>query len=142
MTKNAFAFLSLLATLAVTASGSALAQRDFESDRRYCASGRSGMDFNSCMRQLQRQGDGRYDGYDRRGNGYEQPDRYNDRRREGWDQQPPPPRYGYQPEWGRNPGNEPRELSKDQQRVWNNCNALPPQQLQRCRAAVLSTVPR
>lgn len=143
MKKTTFAYLTLLATLAVTGSGSALAQRDYESDRRYCASGRSGLDFNSCMRQLQRQGDpryDRYDGYERRG--YERPDRYNDRRPQGWDQQPPPPRYGYEPEWGRRPGNEPREFSKDQQRVWNNCNALPPPQQQRCRAAVLSTVPR
>ena len=35
----------------------ATAQRNdpaFESDRRFCASGRSGMDFNTCMWQMQK----------------------------------------------------------------------------------------
>lgn len=137
MKKTTFAALFLLGLSAVTGSGSALAQRDYETDRRYCASGRSGLDFNSCMRQLQRQGDDRYD---RRGNGYERGD-YDDRRPQGWGQQPQPG-YGYEPEWGQRRRNEQREFSKDQERVWNNCAALPPPQQQRCRAAVMSTVPR
>lgn len=145
MKKTTFASLSLLALLALTGTDSALAQRDYDSDRRYCASGVSGMDFNSCMRQVQRQGDDRYDnrdngyghgGYDNNRGGY-----YEDRRQQGWGQ-PPPPRYGYQPEWGQRPGHEPRELSKTQQRVMNNCNYLPLKDQQRCRAAVMSTVPR
>ncbi len=46
----------VLAVLGLVNTVTAYAQYDmdvYESDRRYCASGRSGLDFNSCMRRLQ-----------------------------------------------------------------------------------------
>jgi hypothetical protein len=157
MNKTTLASLSLLALLGLTAADTAMAQRDYHSDRRYCASGESGMDFNSCMRQRQRQGyggderrgDGDGYGYDRRGDpegdgysrGYERRGGYEDRE-PGWGQPPPQPGYGYQPQWGQRPRNEPPELSDTQKRVLNNCNYLPPEQRTRCRASVMSTVPR
>ena len=122
--------IAVLALLGLVHAAPAFAQRDmYEADRRYCASGRSGYDFNTCMYRLQ-----------------------NDRRRyvppppryerapyaEGWRREPPPPpppAYGWQPE----PAQRPR-LSDMQERALANCAMLAPRDQPRCRATVMSTV--
>jgi len=111
------AFLGLLGGL------NAVAQRDsdaYENDRRYCASGRSGVDFNSCMRQLRHERD-RYerDRYER--------DRYE---RDQYERR----------EYDRRQPAEPPRLSDMQQRALNNCAMLLPRDQPRCRATVMSTV--
>lgn len=130
--------LVLLAFLGVVNTLPAFAQRDidvYESDRRYCASGRSGVDFNSCMWRLQN-------------------DRRRHERREYYEPRPqwgePPPRYAV-PEWQPDPyaprWEAPRErerprLSDMQKLALQNCNVLHPRDQPGCRAAVWSTVGR
>lgn len=121
----------------------ALAQRNdggFESERRFCASGRSGIDFNSCMWQMQNKRNGRWN-TDR--NGWN-----NDNNRwgnnNGWNNDPD--RWGNNTGWnqGQNgwrppPSSLPR-LSDMQQRALDNCIFLQRSEQARCRATVLSTV--
>lgn len=136
------AVLAVLALAGLTGTVSVHAQVS-EQDRQYCASGRSGMDFGSCMRQMQNRNQNRYDrrdddrrdgrdGRDGRG-GY---DRRDDDRRQQWSQPAPPPP-GYQQY--RAPVEQPR-LSDMQERALNNCNMLQPRDQPRCRATVMSTV--
>lgn len=129
--------LALLAFLGLMNAAPAFAQGDYvyENDRRYCASGRSGMDFNSCMWRLRndRERDDRRD-YERRE--YEQRREYE--RRQRW-QEPAPvyvPEYQRQPQYQQ----ERPKLSDMQERALNNCNLLAPRDQPRCRATVMSTV--
>jgi len=122
--------LAALALLGLIQTAPALAQRDmdvYEADRRYCASGRSGMDFQSCMDRLrfdrQRDRDRWERNRDDRGRWeYEQRPRYA--------APPPPPVYR----------GEPPKLSDMQQRALDNCILLAPRDQPRCRATVMSTV--
>jgi len=128
--------LALLAFLGLMSSVPAFAQGDYayENDRRYCASGRSGLDFDSCMWRLQ---DDR-DRYERRE--YE--------RRRQWREPPPPvyvPEYQpqpqpYAPQWQWQQEPERPRLSDMQQRALDNCNLLARRDQPRCRATVMSTV--
>ena len=127
--------LALLAFLGLTTCVSALAQDYvYENDRRYCASGRSGLDFNACMWRLQHDRERQ----DRRE--YERRD-YERREYEGrprW-QEPAPvyvPEYRQQPQYQQ----ERPKLSDMQQRAMDNCNLLQPRDQPRCRATVMSTV--
>lgn len=129
--------LALLAFLGLMNAVPALAQGDYvyENDRRYCASGRSGLDFNSCMWRLQndRERQDRRE-YERRE--YEQRREYE--RRQRW-QEPAPvyvPEYQQQPQYQQ----ERPKLSDMQERALNNCNLLQPRDQPRCRATVMSTV--
>ncbi|MEP6723737.1 MAG: hypothetical protein ABJA77_20040 [Variovorax sp.] len=127
--------LAVLAFLGLMNTFSAVAQSDidvYESDRRYCASGRSGVDFNSCMRQLRRDRDRDRERYERRE--YERRDY--DRRQQWADQPPPPPAYR---QWQDQPREQPK-LSDMQQRALDNCMMLAPRDQPRCRATVMSTV--
>lgn len=126
--------LALLALLGLMGSVPAMAQ-NYENDRRYCASGRSGLDFNACMWRLQndRERPDRRD-YERRD--YE---RREYERRQRW-QEPEPvyvPQYRQQPQYQQQ--EQPR-LSDMQQRALDNCNFLQPRDQPRCRATVMSTV--
>jgi hypothetical protein len=126
-----FAFLGLMSAVPAMAQG----EYSYENDRRYCASGRSGMDFNSCMRQLRhdRERQDRRE-YERRE--YEQRREYEGRQR--W-QEPAPvyvPEYQRQPQYQQ----ERPKLSDMQERALNNCNLLAPRDQPRCRATVMSTV--
>ena len=141
MKKIAVAALLAFAGLAGTVT--AHAQMD-EQDRRYCASGRSGMDFNSCMRQMQNNRARERDRYDRRDDdrrgGYDRRDDdrrggYDDRRPPQWQQQPPPP-----PGRGYSQPIDRSRLSDMQQRALDNCAMLQPRDQPRCRATVMSTV--
>ncbi|RZL90640.1 MAG: hypothetical protein EOP76_15265 [Variovorax sp.] len=129
------AAVAMLAFTGLTGSVAVQAQVS-ERDRQYCASGRSGMDFGSCMRQMQYDRERERDRYERRNNdgrgGY---DRRDDDRRQ-WSQPAPPPP-GYQQH--RAPVEQPR-LSDMQERALNNCNMLAPRDQPRCRATVMSTV--
>lgn len=132
MKKLAFlAFLGLVNTLP------ALAQNydAYERDRRYCASGRSGLDYNACMWQLQNDRERRQDRREWERRDYEQREW---ERRQRW-QEPAPV---YVPEWQREPQwqQERPRLSDMQQRALNNCNLLAPRDQPRCRATVMSTV--
>lgn len=116
------AFLGLLT--AFTALGVS-AQGDidiYESDRRYCASGRSGVDFRTCMWRIQ--------------NDRERYDRQQYDQSQQWGQPPPPP---YDRRRQPPPVEKPR-LSDMQQRALDNCIMLPPRDQPRCRATVMSTV--
>ncbi|MEO5738114.1 MAG: hypothetical protein ABIQ82_11710 [Variovorax sp.] len=127
--------LAVLAFLGLMTTFSAVAQSDidvYESDRRYCASGRSGVDFNSCMRQLRHDRDRDRERYERRE--YERRDY--DRRQQWADQPPPPPAYR---QWQDQPREQPK-LSDMQQRALDNCMMLAPRDQPRCRATVMSTV--
>lgn len=124
---------SILATLSLAGLATtfpAAAQRNnndaaFESDRRFCASGRSGMDFNTCMRQMQSQRSG-WNNNDNRGNN-------NGRgNNDGWQNAP-------SPGWRAPPSSLPR-LSDMQKRALDNCVLLQRSEQARCRATVLSTV--
>ncbi|RYY94915.1 MAG: hypothetical protein EOO24_23825 [Comamonadaceae bacterium] len=126
--------LAVLALVGLVSAPGAFAQRDFdaqENDRRYCASGRSGYDFNTCLRQMQidRNRAERND----RGDRYERDDRREYDRRQQWGGPPPPPPTYRQPV-------EPPRLSDMQERALNNCNLLQPRDQPRCRATVMSTV--
>ncbi|MDO9355985.1 MAG: hypothetical protein Q7T55_19965 [Solirubrobacteraceae bacterium] len=129
------AVAALLAFAGLTGTVTAHAQMD-EQDRRYCASGRSGMDFNSCMRQMQNNRARERDRYDRRDDdrrgGYDRRD--DDRRSPQWQQQQPPPGRGYSQPIDRS------RLSDMQQRALDNCAMLQPRDQPRCRATVMSTV--
>jgi hypothetical protein len=149
---NKLAPTFLLALLALLGTGAAQAQRDYEDDRRYCASGRSGLDFRSCMRQFRhdREGDER-DGYDRDGRerydrdgreryerrGYDNRGDYDRRQGQGQGWGEPAPRY--EPQWQQPQPERPR-LSDMQQRALDNCALLAPRDQPRCRATVMSTV--
>jgi len=102
---------------------------DHENARRYCASGRSGLDYGTCMRRMQGGGwrDDRYD----RDYGRRDPRWGNDRYDRGYGA-PPPPAYRY--------GGEPPRLSDMQERALQNCALLAPRDQPRCRATVMSTV--
>lgn len=135
--------LAAMAFLGLVSASGAFAQRDFdvqENDRRYCASGRSGYDFNTCMRQMQfdrnrAERNDRGDRYDRgdRGDRYDRDDRREYDRRQQWGGPPPQPPTYRQPV-------EPPRLSDMQERALNNCNLLQPRDQPRCRATVMSTV--
>lgn len=131
----------------------AWAQRNdpaFESDRRFCASGRSGMDFNTCMWQMQNQRNGwnnnsnnnrwgnnsnNNNGWNNNNNGWNnQNNGWNNNNNNGWNNQPPNG-------WRAPPSSLPR-LSDMQQRALDNCVLLQPSEQARCRATVLSTVRR
>ncbi|MGJ7494531.1 hypothetical protein ACSFA8_05610 [Variovorax sp. RT4R15] len=133
--------LAVLAFLGLMSTFSAVAQSDndvYESDRRYCASGRSGVDFNSCMRQLRRDRD-RYERREYERRDYERRE-YDERgydRRQQWADQPPPPPAHRQ--WQDQPREQPK-LSDMQQRALDNCMMLAPRDQPRCRATVMSTV--
>ncbi|VTU32187.1 hypothetical protein SRS16CHR_05035 [Variovorax sp. SRS16] len=122
---------AVLVTLTLLSTFSAWAQRDayvYENDRRYCASGSSGVDFDRCMRRLR---------HDRERN---ERDRYEQREYDGrrqWAQPPapPPPR-----QWEGPPPAERPRLSDMQQRALDNCAMLAPRDQPRCRATVMSTV--
>lgn len=91
----------------------------YERDSRYCASGRAGVDYDTCMRHLRH--DRERERRDR--------DRYDEResdRRQQW--APPPP-----------PAEAPR-LSDMQRRALDNCAMLARRDQPRCRATVMSTV--
>ncbi|MDM0019694.1 hypothetical protein [Variovorax saccharolyticus] len=142
---------SKVATLALAGLATltpAAAQRNdaaFESDRRFCASGRSGMDFNSCMWQMQNQrnsgwnrnsnnGWGNNNGWDNNNGWNNGNNGWNDNgwnNNNGWQNQ--------QPGWRAPPSSMPR-LSDMQQRALDNCVLLQRSEQARCRATVLSTV--
>ena len=131
--------LIILAVLGLVTALPALAQRDDspEGDRRYCASGRSGVDFNTCMWRMQRDREQRYDRREQRA--YEREQRRDYERRERWAEQPPPPP-AYRQWDGQQGGGEQPRLSDMQQRALDNCNLLAPRDQPRCRATVMSTV--
>lgn len=128
--------LVVLAILSLASAVSAVAQGDrqlYENDRRYCASGRSGVDFDSCMWRIQRDREraARREYYEPPQPQYQEPPPAYGRPYE-----PPPPAYGRQWE-------EPRErprLSDMQERALANCALLAPRDQPRCRATVMSTV--
>jgi hypothetical protein len=130
--------LVVLAVLGLVNTVTAYAQNDmdvYESDRRYCASGRSGLDFNSCMRRLQYDRERRYrpDNGDRGEWGQPPPPQ--------WQPAPPPPQWQPAPpprQW--QPAPEKPRLSDMQQRALDNCALLAPHEQSRCRATVMSTV--
>jgi hypothetical protein len=131
--------LIVLAILGLATTLPALAQRDpdtYEHDRRYCASGRSGVDFNTCMWRIQRDREERYERREQRA--YEREQRREYERRERWAEQPPPPPVYRQ--WDGPPTGEQPRLSDMQQRALDNCNLLAPRDQPRCRATVMSTV--
>ncbi|MET3917688.1 hypothetical protein ABID97_004470 [Variovorax sp. OAS795] len=130
--------LIILAVLGLVTAVPAFAQRDDspEGDRRYCASGRSGVDFNTCMWRMQRDREQRYDRREQRA--YEREQRREYERRERWAEQPPPPPAYRQ--WDGPQGGEQPRLSDMQQRALDNCNLLAPRDQPRCRATVMSTV--
>jgi len=143
---NKLAPTFLLALLALLGTGAAQAQRDHEDDRRYCASGRSGLDYRSCMRQLRRDREGyERDGYERDGYGRERErDRYE---RRGYDNRGDyDRRQGQGQGWGeaapryQQPQPDRSKLSDMQQRALDNCAMLAPRDQPRCRATVMSTV--
>jgi hypothetical protein len=116
------AFLGLMSTF------NAIAQRDidvYEADRRYCASGRSGVGFDTCMRRLRHD----RERHDR--------DMYERREYDRRQQYAAPP--SYRQRQGRPPVEQPR-LSDMQQRALDNCAMLAPRDQPRCRATVMSTV--
>ena len=126
--------LALLAFLGLMNSVTAFAQGDYayENDRRYCASGRSGVDFNSCMWRLQNDRERDRREYERRDF-----ERREYERRQRW-QEPAPvyvPEYQQQPQWQQ----ERPKLSDMQQRALDNCNLLQRRDQPRCRATVMST---
>ena len=131
--------LIILAVLGLVTAVPAFAQRDDspEGDRRYCASGRSGVDFNTCMWRMQRDREQRYDRREQRA--YEREQRREYERRERWAEQPPPPP-AYRQWDGQQGGGEQPRLSDMQQRALDNCNLLAPRDQPRCRATVMSTV--
>ena len=132
--------LIVLAILGLATALPALAQRDpdtYEHDRRYCASGRSGVDFNTCMWRIQRDREERYERREQRA--YEREQRRDYDRRERWAEQPPPPPPVYR-HWDAPPPAEQPRLSDMQQRALDNCNLLAPRDQPRCRATVMSTV--
>jgi hypothetical protein len=130
--------LLVLAVLGLVHAASALAQSNmdvYESDRRYCASGRSGMNFNSCMRRLQYDREQRYRDYRGR------PDDWAEPQQPRW--QAPPPSSGWgepPPRQYQQPVPEKPRLSDMQQRALDNCALLAPREQPRCRATVFSTV--
>ena len=129
--------LALLALLGLLNAAPSFAQGDYvyENDRRYCASGRSGQDFDSCMWRLRNDRE-RADRREYELRDHEQRREYE--RRQRW-QEPAP---GYAPEYQRQPQyqQERPKLSDMQQRALNNCNLLAPRDQPRCRATVMSTV--
>jgi hypothetical protein len=134
----------VLAILGLAGILPAFAQRGpaYENDRRYCASGRSGVDFNTCMWRVQREREGRRQdrreqhAYDREQRAYEREQRREYERRDRWGA-PPPPAYR---QWDDGPRGEAPRLSDMQQRALDNCNLLAPRDQPRCRATVMSTV--
>ncbi|MDH6590945.1 hypothetical protein M2165_000834 [Variovorax sp. TBS-050B] len=136
----------VLAILGLASSLPAFAQRDYdayERDRHYCASGRSGVDFNTCMWRVQREREERRQdrreqrAYEREQRAYEREQQRREyERRERW-AAPPPPAYR---QWDDGPRGEPPRLSDMQQRALDNCNLLAPRDQPRCRATVMSTV--
>ncbi|MBT2335495.1 hypothetical protein J7E49_16435 [Variovorax paradoxus] len=133
--------LVVLAILGLATIFPAFAQRDadaYENDRRYCASGRSGVDFNTCMWRVQRdREERRQERREQRAYEREQRQEYERRdQRERW-AAPPPPAYR---QWDDGPRGEPPRLSDMQQRALDNCNLLAPRDQPRCRATVMSTV--
>jgi len=130
--------LLVLAVLGLVTILPAFAQRDdaYENDRRHCASGRSGVDFNTCMWRMQRDREERYERREQRA--YEREQRREYERRERWAEQPPPPPAHRQ--WEGPQGGEQPRLSDMQQRALDNCNLLAPRDQPRCRATVMSTV--
>ena len=133
--------LVVLAILGLAGSLPAFAQRDYdayENDRRYCASGRSGVDFNTCMWRVQRDREERRQER-REQRAYEREQRQEYQRREDRERwaAPPPPAYR---QWDDGPRGEPPRLSDMQQRALDNCNLLAPRDQPRCRATVMSTV--
>ncbi|MGJ7527442.1 hypothetical protein [Variovorax sp. GB1P17] len=136
--------LVLLAFLGLNAV-TVFAQRDmdvYESDRRYCASGRSGVDFNSCMWRLQNDRSGRHERreYDRRYGWGEAPQRYVPVPVPVPAPQWQPDPYG--PRWEAPQQREGPRLSDMQKLALQNCNVLHPRDQPGCRAAVWSTVGR
>ena len=129
----------VLAVLGLVTILPAFAQRGdpYENDRRYCASGRSGVDFNTCMWRIQRDREERYERREQRA--YEREQRREYERRERWAEQPPPPPPVYR-HWDAPPPAEQPRLSDMQQRALDNCNLLAPRDQPRCRATVMSTV--
>lgn len=128
--------LAALALLGLIQTAPALAQRDmdvYEADRRYCASGRSGMDFHSCMDRLRfdRQRDRDRWERERWERSRDDRDRWEYERRQRYAAPPPPPPPVYR---------EPPKLSDMQQRALDNCVLLAPRDQPRCRATVMSTV--
>lgn len=128
----------VLLTLLGLSAVPALAQYGgYANDRQYCASGRSGVDYNTCMYRIQQDRERERDRAERR------EDRREWERRQEWANQPPPPPppgYGYQPAQPRYAPQPERKLSDMQQRALDNCNMLAPRDQGRCRATVYSTV--
>lgn len=127
--------LAALALLGLIQTAPALAQRDmdvYEADRRYCASGRSGMDFHSCMDRLRfdRQRDRDRWERERWERNRDDRSRWEYEQRQRYAAPPPPPVYR----------GEPPKLSDMQQRALDNCILLAPRDQPRCRATVMSTV--
>lgn len=156
------AFLALAALIALPSFAQYGPGGPHESDRDYCASGRSGLDYRSCMYrlheareqaqwQMQMQAQAQQQAPVQYGEGYYQPEPVMPGpgwapappvvAAPGWVQQPAPM---VQPAWIQAepvmaaPA-QPR-LSAMQQRALDNCVLLPPAQQPRCRATVWSTV--
>jgi len=142
---------SMLATAALatlTTMLPAAAQRNdpaFESDRRFCASGRSGMDFNSCMWQMQNQRNGQWNNNsnnrwgNNNNNGWGNNNGWNNNNNNGWNNNNNNGWQNQPPGWRAPPSSLPR-LSDMQQRALDNCVLLQRSEQARCRATVLSTV--
>lgn len=139
--------LVLLTLLGIMTAGTAMTAfaQDMDAyrhDRRYCASGRSGMDFDSCMRRLRHDRERDRDRYERR-----EERRGDYERGERWGEPPPqvyvqpaPPVYVQPAPVYVQPQREPPKLSDMQQRALDNCAMLAYRDQPRCRATVMSTV--